>query len=269
MKRIFDSFMYNGEADVLECRLYELAPIKNLIHIIVEADVDHQDHPKPYRFIEQMDRFAGYLDRIIYVQATGLPTAADDADPWAREHAQRDHIWTGLNRAGAVDTDILLQSDVDEIPRVLQVRNVNPDGLVVFGQRGHFFAVDWLYPEVWQGTVAAKVSTVRKLEPRGMCFMRDARMTAECPTYLRDAGWHLSWLGGNTAQKAKVGSFCHPEILKDGAIEQWLDDDAFYRNGFHVDGKRMRPVDVDQSWPRWVVDGHAPTSWFRPREVAA
>ena len=30
--------------------------------------------------------------------------------------------------------------------------------------------------------------------------------------------------------------------------------DVFLREGFHVDGTKMTPVDVDESWPRWVVE---------------
>jgi hypothetical protein len=48
-------------------------------------------------------------------------------------------------------------------------------------------------------------------------------------------------------------------------IRNGLASDAFMREGFHVDGTRMTPVDVNDTWPKWVVEGHAPASWYRPR----
>ena len=69
MTRIFDSFMFGRELDMLECRLVELEPVKNLVHVIVEARVDHQDHPKPLYFAEHRERFAPWADRIVHVVA--------------------------------------------------------------------------------------------------------------------------------------------------------------------------------------------------------
>ncbi len=64
----------------------------------------------------------------------------------------------------------------------------------------------------------------------------------------------------------KLGAFCHPEVADriHGAI---VDDEMFYyRDGFHVDGLKLEPVDVDETWPQWIADGHAPASWYRPRD---
>ena len=51
-------------------------------------------------------------------------------------------------------------------------------------------------------------------------------------------------------------------------LEEGIADDLrFWREGVHVDGLRMGPVEVDSSWPQWIVDGHAPDSWYRPRSI--
>jgi beta-1,4-mannosyl-glycoprotein beta-1,4-N-acetylglucosaminyltransferase len=262
-----DSFMFNDEFDVLEMRLMELYDVVDDF-VLVEADVDHQDHPKPYRFSDYLgqggQRFDAYLDKITIVKATDLPTAEEFPDAWSREHAQREWIGQGLIAIGVEQDDILMQSDVDEIPRAIVVRSLDPGGeLIVIGQRCHFFAVDWFYDEVWKGTVAGTVGAV-VMAGHLMPFtrMRDARMTARCPVL--DGGWHLSWLGGPDRVAAKVHSFCHPEVSEqicDGII----DGLSFWRDGVHVDGVAMKPVDVDAGWPRFIVEGYAPQSWYRPR----
>jgi beta-1,4-mannosyl-glycoprotein beta-1,4-N-acetylglucosaminyltransferase len=261
---IIDAFPFHDELDILECRLVELYDAVDWF-VAVEADVTHQDRPKPYYLSENLDRFAAFKDKLVVVQATGLPAVTEFPDPWAREHAQREHIATGLRTIGVSDQDIVLQSDVDEIPRPLHARNVRPGGgLLAFGMRGHFWAVDWLYKPTWYGTVAGTCASILRLGDRPFGKMRDQRNRALTPPHLQDAGWHLSWLGGPERVVKKVGAFCHPEV--EGRIRGGIENDNFFwREGWHVDGEKMVPVDVNDEWPRWIYEGHAPASWYRPR----
>jgi hypothetical protein len=165
---------------------------------------------------------------------------------------------------------VIMQSDVDEIPRshlmgVPLYNVVRPGGdVVAFGQRGHFWAVDWLYPKTWFGTVAATANTLMRMGGARFGHMRTLRNQVGCRPHMRDAGWHLSWLGGPERVTKKVNSFCHPEV--EDRIRGAIDNDNFYwREGFHVDGERMAPVEVDESWPKWIQAGNAPESWYRPR----
>jgi hypothetical protein len=261
--RVVDCFPFNNELDMLECRLEELYDAVDAF-VLVEARVDHQDHPKPLWYQDHKERFAPWADKIVPVVAGPMPTRAEDNDPWAREHAQREFIADGLAQLDLTDHDVILQSDVDEIPRALHARNVRPKGFWSFAQRGCFFAVDWAYPHPWFGTVAATVESLGRMAERNrFAYMRDVRMTAHNPTHLQDAGWHLSWLGGHEAAMAKVGSFCHPEV--EDQIVEGLASDRFLRDGWHVDGIKMTPVDVDDSWPRYVYERRCPANWFRPR----
>lgn len=260
---VIDAFPFHDELDILECRLTEIGDTVDRV-VLVESDVTHRGRPKPYYYLENQERFKPWSRKIVAVQATGLPTVAENPDPWAREHAQREAIAVGLTKIGASSEDVVLQSDVDEIPRARQAQEVRPgEGLLVFGQRGHFWAIDWLYPDIWPGTVAGSVASIARLGARPFVRMRESRNTAACPSELRDAGWHLSWLGGPERALKKVGSFCHPEVETE--IREGLDSDRFYREGIHVDGKRMAGVDVDDSWPKWIAAGNAPRTWYRPR----
>lgn len=266
MRRI-DAFPFAGtetELLLLECRLTELYDAVDAF-VIVEATVDHQDHPKPLAYLDHQDRFGQWADKISYVIAKDLPSMADDSWSWAREHAQREWIAEGLEQLDADDADVVLQSDLDEIPKPLVVRNLFPKGTeaVSFRQRGHFWAVDWDYPPGWSGTVAMRAGAIPSLA-RGSCgpftAMRDKRNAN--PTQIANAGWHFSWLGGVDAARAKVGRFCHPEV-EDKIL--W-DPERYWREGIHVDEVRMVPVDVDKTWPKWMQDpANIPASWYRPR----
>ena len=256
--RRFDCFPFAGsetELLLLECRLTELYDAVDAF-VIVEAHVDHQDHPKPLRYLEHEDRFAAWKDKITYVVAEYLPTLEEDPGPWGREHAQREWIGKGLHTLEADKDDIVLQSDLDEIPTAVAARNVRPKGseFISFAQRGHFWAIDWMYPPGWRGTVAGRVQAISTFTQ-----MRDTRNFA---LPLRDSGWHFSWLGGPDAALRKVRSFCHPEV-EDRIVG---DPERFWREGVHVDMVKMVPVEVDRTWPKWCQDpSNVPASWYRPR----
>lgn len=246
---IWDTVMGHDELDMLECRLTELQGVKNLTHVVVEADVDHQGHPKPYHFSENLDRFAAWSDRLVIVRATGLP---DSPDAWDREHAQREHVAEAL--VDASPDDVVLHGDIDEIPTATFAANVAPRGFVTAGMAFHCFAVDWLHPQVWPGTVAGRYRNITSYSK-----MRDARLMG---TPIPRSGWHFSWVGGHQASLEKTTRFCHPEVM--GWAGDAIERDDFYRHGYHVDGYRLDAVTVNQSWPRWIAEGHAPASWFRP-----
>ena len=256
--QVLDCFPLAGtptELLLLEARLTELYDAVDRF-VIVEARVDHQDHPKPLRYREHEDRYAEWADKIYYQVADRLPTLKQDPGPWAREHAQREWIGEALRDLSVTNDDIILQSDLDEIPRAVVARNVRPQGrqMVAFKQRGHFWAVDWLYPPGWNGTVAARAGAISSFRQ-----MRDTRNGA---SGVRNAGWHFSWLGGVADAKRKADSFCHPEVY-DRIVE---DPERFWREGVHIDFTKMVPVEVDSTYPAWFQDpANIPASWRRPR----
>jgi len=269
---IVDTFPVHDELEMLEMRLTELYDVVDWF-IAVEADVTHQDDPKPFYITENSERFSAWADKLVVVQAKGLPTVQEDDDPWARELTQRGFVSEGLARIGVPDDAVVMHGDVDEIPRAIAARNVRPapGWFVSFHQELHCFAVDWLHPDPWFGTVAGRAGSIAKLGDTVNCFarLRDKRNrwseagSRVTPQPLVDAGWHFSWLGGKERALHKLHSFCHPEVAD--RIDAGLRDDLFYTEGVHVDGRKQAPVDVDDTYPRYIRDGKAPESWFRPR----
>lgn len=254
--RVIDTFMLNNELDVLTCRLTEIADAVDYF-VLVEATTDHQAHPKALHYAENKERFAPWEDKIVHVVADDLPTLEDSRDAWSREHAQREHVPRGLATIGVGPDDVVLHGDCDEIPRAVVARNVRPRGMVAFDMACYSMAVDWQHPDRWRGTVAARVRNIHSFT-----YMRDARNVAPA---LPNAGWHLGWLGGTDAQLSKLGSFCHPEIA-DRTLAG-IEAGHFLTDGYHVDGAKLIPVDVDSSWPRWVAERKCPPAWFRERPV--
>lgn len=247
---VFDTFMYGGPgaADMLECRLTELDPFVDWF-VICEAAWTHQGTPKRLTLPDDHGRFAGWLDKIRYIPLTRDPGGG----PWDREFAQRDHLIWGLH--GARPDDIVLHGDLDEIPDLAGW--VMRDKWEVFRQRFHPFAVDWLHPDWWPGTIAARPGTFPTFHD-----LRARRLSGDLAT--AGSGWHLSWLGGPAAIDAKMRTYCHLEYTQ--AVTEANAAGRCWEQGWVPwDGQQCAPVEVDETWPSWVVTRDCPASWFRPR----
>lgn len=260
---IYDTFMFNNELPMLECRLRELEGLVDR-HVLVESPVTHRGEPKPLYYTEYKDRFARWHDRIEHV-VCGNP---DFTQPWDREHYQRDCATWGM--LGVRADDIVLISDVDEFPpralaQCLGYHSTEP--ALSFRQRLCMYAVDWEYPERHVCTVAARWGYLAA-RWGSLGLARDSRHAF--PTV--DGGWHLTWLGGVAGQRAKLEVTCHRGPQPGGQGEMTKQDmdriwsGRCYRDGLHHAGSlKMIPVEVDESWPAWIAQRKCPPSWFRPR----
>ena len=247
MKRVWDSFLFCDELDLLEARLTELDDAVYR-HVLVEAPVTHQGDPKPLRFQENRDRFAPWKDKIIHVVAN-LP----DGTPKERENAQREAAWQGLGayRPG----DILLHGDVDEIPRADVCQDMTDR---VAAMRLHLVAVNLLDPGWWPGTVGTEGRY-------SLNSMRDGRFSADRKNgIIYDGGWHFSWLGGPDAVRAKVHSFMHPEYIP------YIDEraDAMYGDRLNPrseeGARKLLLTVIDETWPRYMQERRGPEEWYWP-----
>jgi hypothetical protein len=149
--RVYDTFLYSGlgtEPDMLECRLTELEGCVDY-HVIVEGTLTFQGEEKPLAFKRDCDRYARWLDRVIYVEVTPSTVfpGKQPGDAWAREHYSRQSVVDGLAQARL--GDIVMHGDVDEIPTPAAVASLlenpipHPHRLRA---RWCDFAVDWLMP---------------------------------------------------------------------------------------------------------------------------
>jgi beta-1,4-mannosyl-glycoprotein beta-1,4-N-acetylglucosaminyltransferase len=261
MSRIYDTFLYNGEADILECRLTELDAEPVYRFVIIEANVDHRGRSKPSRYLEQKERFAPWEDRIHHVVAdVGDPQPADsiwEQPAWEREHRQREGAWQGI--ADAEPDDTILHGDVDEIPAFAR----DADFPFCYDQRMFYFAADWEAPS-WRGTVGTQRRWIKSF-----AWLREQRTN----TPPLGNGWHLSWLGGPEAIQAKLDATPHTEPSFGQFIRDGLANHTLYEKGQcwgwtglvvdHV--QQLWPVDVDETWPKWIFRRQCPASWLRPR----
>lgn len=255
--RRFDCFMFRDELDMLEMRLHELDG-KVDRWVVVESRQTHRGIAKPLVFLENLERFAPWLDRIHHIVAD----LSGYSEPWAAEHAQRDAAWPMID-SQAADDDVVLICDVDEIPSSSALAWSGP-GAVALWMRTTLYAVDWEVPASYPLPPTAVAATVGHLRQHGghLGAVRDQR--AAYPV-ITDGGWHFSWTGGPERQKAKLlTGTCHTELLSHPEANLILSG-ARYTEGASGGGIPVVPVDVDETWPAWIRDRKCPPEWFRPR----
>lgn len=256
--KIWDTVLFRDELDMLECRLVQMENWPVYRHVLVEAMVDHQGHPKPLVYMENQERFAPWKDRIRYVVVDEMREMAD-AGPMEREAAQREAIRRGLD--GSQPDDWLILADVDEIPNLKAVDAALDRRTCVLEMKCCIFAVDWLWGAPLRTSVLCSVGSVGS-------FASARRDGWSSNPAVSNAGHHLTWLGGQDGIAAKIESHCHTECNEE--LEDGNTHDVFYREGHNPFsrfgyGGRMIPVDVDETWPRWVRERRCPPGWFRPR----
>jgi beta-1,4-mannosyl-glycoprotein beta-1,4-N-acetylglucosaminyltransferase len=245
---IVDCFTLGWELDLLECRLIELDDVVQHF-VISEASLTFQGNPKPLHYAEHRERFAPWADKITYL-AVNLP----NDNPWQREYAQRNAMNAVL--ATFPDDATIMISDVDEIPFPATLHSAPTDQPWVIDYTTYSMAVDWQLPYEMQCTVVAPNWQARKW---GLAEMRRQRLNVP----RRPGGWHFTWLGGAEMIAAKAAAFSHTE----SSVQDYVRGmgGRLYTEGYHVLGEKLIPVDVDDSFPRYIRAGHCPETWFRPR----
>ena len=210
-RKVFDCVSYNGELQVLEIRLHELSEVVDRF-VIVEANATHSGLGKLPEFDETHPSIAPFAHKITYILVTDMP---DTEDPWVREAWQRDAILRGL--ADAREDDLVLVSDIDEIPRasvVLKMKEDRTHRLFALRLPLYYFFVNYRNVEgpesnaIWCGA-----ATYRELKTRQPTALRQV-LRSGCPSarIFEDGGWHFSYLSDEAGIKRKIAAFAHQEL---------------------------------------------------------
>ena len=234
---IYDCFTFFNELDVLEIRLNVLNEAVDRF-VLVEATRTHHGEEKPLLFAANKSRFAPFLDKIVHIVVDDFAPveeyiASPSSNPkkwsWAYENHQRHEIVRGLVRLK--DDDVVIVSDLDEIPTVEAVRKaarLSADGKVRFLQLSHrsfflnfcnFSMPKWEWgPIVLSGKAFRDPQTYAKVWD-GDSFVREV-ISIPSPQLVRvlkpdrvvrNAGWHFSFMGGMDMIMRKLASFAHTE----------------------------------------------------------
>jgi len=266
-RRVFDCFQFYNELDLLEMRLAELAPVVDRF-VLVEARYTHAGDPKPLFFGDNRQRFAAWLDRIEHVVVEDDPGGF----AWRREGHQREAIMRGLGGAGP--DDIVLISDVDEIPRreTIATLRATPGELAALHLAIHLYFLDLRAPETWIAPAAAPFALVSRTGANAMRYLVKQGLGRVLP----QAGWHFTWMGGLEGFRAKMRAYAHREhsgSFADGGGDIDARLERFYATGDFDGGlipgmwTNVARVPIDDDFPasiRAEIDRFRARGWLCP-----
>ncbi len=221
-RRIYDCFCYFNEDMILELRLETLWDHVDYF-VICEAAYTQSGKPKPMNF--SMERFARFRGKIRYLWLDQFPPGP--VDFWKNENYQRNHLVNGLEDARP--EDLIMISDLDEIPRPETIENYDPQYL-----RGDFkqrycsyylnnMSVGDSEADYWYGS---KITTYhyfksffRSIASSVRIYKSSGLLRSIKRTWFRkfnvqviaDGGWHFTWMLKTEGIINKLESIAHQE----------------------------------------------------------
>lgn len=269
--RVYDCFLFFRELDLLEIRLAELYDVVD-VFVLVESRYDFAGNEKPLHYKANRKRFSAFADKVRHIEVHDEPAEAELR--WARQRHQRAAILTGL--ADAAPDDLVLLSDVDEIPSEATVRRIAGDprrqAIHFLNQPLHRFYLDIRDSggRGWIGTRAVRArhmidpTRLRKLKPLNYPKAPRAyeaaywayRSFLEFGACLRrvrheEAGWHFSSIGDPDYLAAKDAaiSFDETSRLSTATVADWERD----RSGLAMNIGRAERVTREADLPKAVM----------------
>ena len=229
--KIFDCFMYFDEEVVLEVRLNTLDKYVDYF-VIVESSFTHKGDNKNLMF--NHNKFEKFKNKIIYLvydkQPKGIEVVNENdsedeksrkyiLNAALRENGQRNFIQNGLNKAE--DNDIILISDVDEIPNLSEVNFNNiSEKIIMFHQDMFYYKFDLKIPNLlWTGTRACRKKYL--LSPQWLRNVKDRKYFPfridilfsekkySSIKFISNGGWHFSNIKTAEEIEHKLKSYLH------------------------------------------------------------
>ena len=229
--KIFDCFMYFDEEVVLDVRLNTLDKYVDYF-VIVESSFTHKGDNKNLMF--NHNKFEKFKNKIIYLvydkQPKGIEVVNENdsegeksrkyiLNAGRRENGQRNFIQNGLNKAE--NNDIILISDVDEIPNLSEVNFNNiSEKIIMFHQDMFYYKFDLKIPNLlWTGTKGCRKKYL--LSPQWLRNVKDRKYFPfridilfsekkySSIKFISNGGWHFSNIKTAEEIEHKLKSYLH------------------------------------------------------------
>ena len=206
LMRIFDSFIFSDEIELLRLRLAVMGPHVDGF-LVVEGDRTFTGFHRELQFPKYADVLP-YREKIIYVPVREFP---ETDSPWVREHFLRDQI---RSHVPAEPDDIVLISDVDEIinlPEVMVHYDRERPARIEIPCFYHFLDV-----QSSQKFCFTLISPFRYIENVAVGNRNTYKSLAPSIILDRDGknGGHFTFMYGYDTDKyeKKIGNFSHQEL---------------------------------------------------------
>ena len=249
--KIYDCFMYYDEDLVADLRFNILNKYITEF-IVVESKFTHSGEKRELSF--DINKYSKFKNKINYIVLENEPEnleTINDKDSidkknskyimnaLKRENFQRNAISRGLKRVNP--DDLILISDVDEIPNLLSLNleNIN-DEIILFKQNFYYYKFNLMLEDLpWLGTKACKYKNLkspqwlRNIKDKKYPFWRLDILFSDKKysniKFVENGGWHFSNMKTPAEIEKKMRTYLHHREydinpLGEEKIKQIIDD---------------------------------------------
>lgn len=229
--KIYDCFMFYDEDVILDLRLNILNEYIDYF-VIVESKFFHNGKERKLRF--DIEKYTKFRDKIIYIIQDNQPSGiqeilkSDDEgtisakeinNALLRENSQRNLISQGLKMAA--DNDLILISDVDEIPNLEKLKlKETKNEILMFVQDIFYYKLNRYLPNFqWFGTKGCLKKNLkspqwlRNIKNKKYSFLRIDTFFSDKKyinkKFINHGGWHFSNLKNAEDLELKLKSYLH------------------------------------------------------------
>ena len=258
---IYDCFSYLDEDLLLDLRLNILNDFVDFF-VIVEGNKTWQNNSKKLKF--DINKYSKFKNKIKYIKVEDLP---EGEDPYKRENYQRNSILRGLSNAD--DEDIIMISDLDEIPNPKVLSNFKKEMKYAAFKQKHFYYKFNLqsnnYP-YWYGTricikkFLKSPQWLRDLKFKKRPFWRLDKLRLN--NIIEDGGWHFCNLKSPRDLLYKYENLCETNDMfhfNQKIDKKFLNLDEIEKRvnaGDDIIGRDDKFIvnDIDESFPKFILE---------------
>jgi len=267
-RKIYDLMLINTELEWLEIRMGQMNDQVDYF-VIIEAAKTFTDAEKPLYVKENWDRFKKYHHKMI--RHTLETEGVVFENTWSRERFSRNAMYDQVipklkGEQEAFTGDVILVSDVDEIPRpdaLKALRNCDFPKEVTLRTKMYYYSFQWLKRDDWAHPQATFYNMEKTVLPE------DLRGSNGDQLY--NAGWHCSYCFSTVAEMVtKIKSFSHAELNKD----EFKDEDKIVhrvRGGkdmFDRDSERFDRIEDNPDVPQFLLKNSQTYNYLLDRDPA-
>ena len=236
---VYDCFMYFDEDLLLDLRLNILNKYVDKF-VITESKYLHSGKEKKLNF--DVRNFSKFKDKIIYIPLEKLPEGIEEVkrddnieiknkkildNSLKRENNQRNQLIKGLVKAE--DNDLILSSDLDEIPNLESFKYKNK--IVLFEQKVFYYKFNLIQPNYnWIGTRACKkkelvsLQWLRNVKGKAYPFWRLDVFFSKKKYFnveiIKNGGWHFTSIKKPKDIFYKLSNFMHHLEFEESGLKE-------------------------------------------------
>lgn len=274
---IIDTFIFDRDFKALEIRLNELFNVVDYF-IISESTFSHTGLAKPLYLSNNLSDYAKFKDKMIILVDKRKHLTNN---PRIRQQIQRNKITRQLKKMRLNQTDLIIHSDCDEIPRANLIKSLSGKTINAILQLDNYANYLNLKDGTWERCRVVSYRYFRSIqELRQDIFIRQAYPSRRIkwpllwipdffstrryhlnkfPVIVRkkeinvisNAGWHFNNLFSQDLILRKIGNSSHiewnTENVREFAISNFLEGRDIYT------GKKFDQVEIDKSYPDYVI----------------